>query len=99
MNELLSRTPSELAELRLELADAYSKAGELKVQLMRLHALYYEAYRQDHKSDTGLERAWELTDDGLNLMEINVKLKTIQTKMSAIKTLLETKSMESRNFY
>lgn len=99
MNKLLNKTPSDLAELRLELADSYAKAGEIKVGLMRLHAVYYESFRKDHKSDASLERSWELTADGLNLMEIREKMKSIEHKLSAIRTLLDVKNFEARNLY
>jgi hypothetical protein len=96
---LLEKSPIELAELRLKLADDYAKAGELKVALLRLRAMFYESYRPDHKSDASLERAWELTDDGLNLMELREKMKSIEHKLSAIRSLLETRNLEARNQY
>lgn len=92
-------TPSQLAELRLKLADDYSKAGELKVRLMRLRAEYYQSFRDEVKSDAALERKWESTNEGLNLMEIREKMKSIEHKLSAIRTLLEVRNNEMRNQY
>jgi len=97
--DLINKTPSELAELRLKIADDYSKAGEMKVKLMRLHAFYFESFREDVKSDAALERKWELTEDGLKLMEVREKMKSLEHKLSAIRTLLEVKNNEARNQY
>lgn len=99
--ELTQYTPSELAQLRLKLADDYAKAGEYKVSLMRKYAVYYKENRNngDHKSDASLERSWELTEDGLNLMELKEKMKSIEHKLSAIRTLLEVRNNEARNNY
>jgi hypothetical protein len=91
---LTEQTPGQLAELRLKMADEYSKAGELKVKLMRLYALYYESFRDSVKSDAALERKWELTKEGLDMMELSMKLKTIEKKMSAIKSLLDVRNNE-----
>lgn len=99
MEDITKMTPSELANHRLQLANFYSKAGERKVQLMKLRALYYESFRESVKSDAALERKWELTNEGLELMEINMKLKSLEHKLSAIRTLLEVKNNEARNQY
>lgn len=92
-------TPSQLAEERLKISDDYSKAGELKVKLMRLRALYYESFRESVKSDAALERKWETTKEGLDLMEVREKQRSMEHKLSAIRTLLETRNMEARNMY
>ncbi len=96
---LIEQTPSQLAQLRLELADRYAKAGEMKVKLLRIRAEYFRDFRADHKSDASLERAFECTADGLNLMELGQKMKNIEHKLSAIRTLLEVKNNEMRNQY
>lgn len=96
---LTEMTPSQLAEHRLEIADFYSKAGERKVQLMRLRALFYESFREEVKSDAALERKWEATNDGLELMEIREKMRSLEHKLSAIRTMLEVRNNEARNQY
>lgn len=99
MENLADMTPSQLAEKRLILCDDFAKLGERKVALMRLHAEYYKTFRDQHKSDSGCERAFELTEDGLELMMIREKTKSIEHKLSAIRTLLEVKNSEARNAY
>jgi hypothetical protein len=96
---MLKQTPSELAQHRLELADNYGKLGELKVALLRVHSLYYEQYRPNYKSDAGLERAWENTNEGLELLEIKEKMRSIEHKLSAINSLLRVRENESYNQY
>ena len=99
MEEEKTKTPHELADDRVKIADNYGHLGKRKVELMRLRADYYKTFRQDHKSDAGLDRAWELTDDGLELMEIREKMKSIEHKLSAIRTLIDVCNLESRNQY
>lgn len=99
MSNLTEMTPHELSDELIRMAQDYSKAGEIRIRLIRNHALFYQSFRDDHKSDASLERAWELTDDGLNLLEISQKLKNIEKKMSAIKSLLRTREGEARNHY
>lgn len=97
--ELSGQTPGQLAETRLKIADNYGKLGERIVELMRLRALYYESFREGVKSDAALERKWETTNEGLELMEIKMKQKSLEHKLSAIRTLLETRNNEMRNQY
>ncbi|GAB1444372.1 hypothetical protein MASR2M39_32300 [Ignavibacteriales bacterium] len=97
--DLTEQTPSQLAELRLKLSDDYSKAGELKVRMMRARAEYYQDHRDDVKSDAALERLWETTNEGLNLMELREKMRSIEHKLSAIRTLLEVRNNEAKNMY
>lgn len=99
MKNLTEMNPGQLANYRLEISNYYSKAGERKVELMRLRALYYESFREDVKSDAALERKWEMTNEGLELMEIREKMKSLEHKMSAIRTLLEVRNNEARNAY
>jgi len=97
MKDILDMNPSELAQHCLELSELYAKAGELSVKLQRSYALFYETHRSEVKSDSALERKFELTEDGLALMEIRMKMKTLQSKISAIKTLLRVAENENKN--
>ena len=99
MTKLTELTPHQLAELRLEISDEFSKLGQRKVELQRIFAEYYKTFRDDYKSDAGLERSFERTKEGLEMMEIREKMKSKLMKMSAIKTLLEVANAEARNQY
>ena len=95
----MDKTPNELADERLKLANDYGKLGERKVKLKYLFADYYKTFRPDHKSDAGLERAWELTDDGLELMMLKEKMRAKMYKMSAMKTKVDVANAEAFNQY
>lgn len=69
------------------------------MELLKARALYYQAFRPEVKSDAALERKFELTNEGIELMEIREKMKSKEYKMSAIKSMLDTKNFESRNMY
>lgn len=97
--ELKNKTPGQLANDRLIIADEYGRLGERKVELLTLRALYYQSFRDSVKSDAALERRWEMTKEGLELMQIREKMKSKEFKMSAIKSLLDTKNFETRNQY
>ena len=93
------QTPEQLAQKRYEIAIEFVKLGERKVELMKSRAEYYTEYRSEFKSDTGVLRAWELTEAGLEYLGIKEKMKGMQNELSAIKTLIEVATMEARNYY
>ena len=92
-------TPRDISTERLLIADQYGKLGERKVELLYKRATHYKENREDHKSDASMERAWELTNEGLELMVIKEKMKSKLTKMSALKTALEVANAEAYNQY
>ena len=92
-------TPRDISEERLKIADQYSKLGQRKVELMYKRAEYYREHRPDHKSDASVERSWEMTEEGLELMVIKEKMKAKLTKMSALKSALEVANAENYNQY
>jgi hypothetical protein len=95
--DIIDMPPGDLAWELAKLADSYSKAGEMRIALIRKHALFFQINRPNYKSDAGLEHAFELTEEGLAYIEINQKLKNIEKKMSAIKSLLQVREGERRN--
>ena len=50
-------------------------------------------------SDTAVKRAFSLTDDGIKLGEVKLKLAALKVQMSAHKTMLETLTEEARGLY
>ena len=93
------KTPRQLAEDRLKLADEYSKLGERLAELKLLKAQWWQAKRQDFKSDASAERAWDLTDEGQEMEQIKLKMKTKEHKISALRTLIEVSNSEKFNQY
>ncbi|MTV44827.1 hypothetical protein, partial [Streptococcus pneumoniae] len=59
------KTPHEISEERITLAEEYSRySGEL-AKLIKAQAEYFNKNREYHKSDTAVERAFDVTDDGV----------------------------------
>jgi hypothetical protein len=44
--------------------------------------------RNDFKSDTACERAWESTEDGVNEVGLRLRIKSMEKIMSALRTLI-----------
>lgn len=93
------RNPHELAEKRMVLSEQYSTySGEL-AKMIRTEAQFYVAQRANFKSDTAVQRAFDISDDGIRMTTLKLKLKAIEKEMSAIKTMLETLTEEARGMY
>lgn len=50
--------------------------------------------RKDHKSDKATDRAYELTEDGLNEMGLEMRLKRLQVMMSSLKSIIDTGNVQ-----
>jgi hypothetical protein len=93
------KTPHELAEERMGLSEQYSAySGEL-AKLTRSEAEFYIANRKEYKSDTAVARAFEVTDDGVKMTTVKLKLKALEKQMSAIKTMIDVATEEARGLY
>lgn len=93
------QSPHKLAEERFMLSEQFSKySGELAT-LIKAEAEHYNLNRDKFKSDTAVKRAFEVTDEGVKITIIKLKLKSLQNKMSAIKTMIEVATEEARGLY
>lgn len=92
-------TPRQLAEKRLLLSEEFSKYSGILASLLKKQAEYYNAHRPDFKSDTAVQRAFDVTEDGVTLNVVKLKLKSLQMEMSAIKTMLDTLTEEAKGTY
>lgn len=93
------KTPHEIADERIGLAEEYSRYAGLLADLIKKRAEHYKVERSNHKSDTAVERAWERTNEGVQMTIIKLKLKSIEKRMSATNTMLRLLENESRNLY
>lgn len=93
------KTPHELADERIGLAEEYSRYSGLLAELIKKRAEHYKENREKHKSDTAVEREWENTEVGVQMTIIKMKLKTIEKKLSATATMLRLMENESKNLY
>ena len=93
------KTPHELSDSQMELAEQYSRySGEL-AKLIKTQAEYFNSNRDFHKSDTAVQRAFDVTDSGVTMTIVKMKLKALEKEMSAIKTHLRLLENEAKNLY
>ena len=95
----MEKTPYQLAEERIGLAEEYSRYSGIFAELVRKRAEHYKKERPDHKSDTSVEREWEMTDDGVLMTTVKLKLKSIEKKLSATNTMLRLLENQAKNLY
>lgn len=93
------KTPHDLAEERLGLAEEYSRYSGLLAELIKKRAEHYKERRPNSKSDIAVEREWENTEVGVQMTIIKMKLKTIEKKLSATATMLRLMENEAKSLY
>lgn len=96
---MIPTNPHELAEKRVYMAEEYSRYSGVYADLFRKRAEHYKIHRPDCKSDTAVERMWEMTDDGTQMTVIKLKLKALEKQMSAANTMLRLLENEAKNLY
>lgn len=93
------KTPHMIAEDRMTLAEEYSRyAGEF-AEYVKKQAKFFVENRGNHKSDTATQRSFELTDDGVRMTILKLKLKAIEKQLSASATMLRLLENEAKNLY
>ena len=95
----MTRNPQQLSEDLMTLSENYSVCSEHLAYLIRKQAEFYHRERPNFKSDTAVKREWQLTQEGLDLEITEQKMKSIKTKMSAIKTFIEVCGNVARGIY
>lgn len=95
----MTKNPHQLAEERMELSEQYSKYSGDLAMLIKAEAEYYNLHRKDHKSDTAVQKAFDVTEEGTRITIIKLKLKALEKQMSAIKTMIDVATEEARGLY
>ena len=95
----MAKTPHQIAEERIGMAEEYSRYSGLLAELIKKRAEHYKLERINHKSDTAVERSWERTNDGVQMTIIKLKLKAIEKQLSASNTMLRLLENEARALY
>lgn len=95
----MTKTPHQIAEERMGMAEEYSRHSGEFASLVKVQAQFFKENRGKHKSDTATQRAFELTDDGVRMTIIKLKLKSIEKQMSASNTMLRLLENEAKNLY
>lgn len=88
-----------IAEERIGMAEEYSRYSGIFAELVRKRAEHFRNNRDNLNSDTATERAWEMTDDGVKMTTVKLKLKSIEKQMSASNTMLRLMENEAKNLY
>lgn len=96
---MTTKTPHQLAEERMGMAEEYSRYSIDLALLVNLRAEHFKDVRETYKSDTACERAWERTPAGVQMTVIKLKLKAIEKQMSASNTMLRLMENEARALY
>lgn len=91
------RTPREYIDELETLTDQYSKLNEYWASLMKVQADFFEVYRESYKSDNACQKAFDRTNDGVQMQITKAKIKSHEKKMSTIKTALRLLDSEARN--
>lgn len=91
--------PHLLATYKAKLAGEYSfYAGQLEdIQVRKPKS--WLLLRQNHKSDKATDRAYELTEDGINEIGYEWKLKRIGKLIQALNSLLQVAEGQAKNEY
>jgi hypothetical protein len=93
----MDRTPHQIADDIVIMADEYGKLGERYNEIRKIYALWWETCRPEYKSDKSAEKAWDLTREGQEMSEVSLKMKTHEKKMSAYKSYLRVLETEAKN--
>ncbi len=93
------KTPHQLAEERMGMAEEYSRYSGLFAEMIKHRAEHYKLHRPNVKSDTACEREWENTEQGVQMTIIKLKLKALEKQMSASNTMLRLMENEAKSLY
>lgn len=92
-------TPGRLADLRVILSSKYAAATNEYERVLIEKPKIWNEMRENYKSDTACERAWEATDEGIAERHWKFQIRKIEKMMTAIKTLIDVKTGEAQNLY
>jgi hypothetical protein len=95
----MQQTPHELADSRITLAADYAFFSEQLEEVLAKKPAVWGTLRAQSKSDKSADRLWEASADGIKEMQLRLRMKAIEKKMSAAKTMLDVLQGESRNNY
>lgn len=93
------KTPHIIAEERMKMAEQYSQYSGLYAEMIKHRAEFYRKHRPNFKSDTAVEREWEITEQGIQMTTIKLKLKALEKQMSAHNTMLRLMENEAKALY
>lgn len=93
------KTPHQIAEDRIAMAEEYSRYSGQYAALIKVQADYFGKERENHKSDNACQKAFDRTDDGVKMAITKMKLKALEKQMSASNTMLRLLENEAKALY
>ena len=101
-HELLTATeipPGRLAELLVLLSAKYAETSNRLEDILLKKPSIWNGMRDDFKSDTACERAWQGSEIGMEELKQKMSLKKIEKMMSAAKTMIQVRTNEAHGVY
>lgn len=95
----MNKTPHDLAEDNMTLAEEYSRYSGQLAELIKQEAEFWENNKEKHKSDTATQRAFDRTEAGQRMSIIKLKLKSLMRTMSSNKLMVEVATNEAKGIY
>jgi hypothetical protein len=95
----MTKNPHQIADDRMTLAEEYSRYSGEFAEGIKKQAKFFVENRGNHKSDTATQRSFELTEDGIRMIIVKLKLKAIEKQLSASATMLRLLENEAKNLY
>lgn len=93
------KTPHEMAEDLITLSEEYSRFAGQYADHIKLQADHFNTFRENYKSDTATQRAFDATPAGVKLVILKLKLKALEKQMSSLRTFLRLAENEAKNLY
>lgn len=97
MENSFEKTPGELANELLLLSDRYCSLTDDLAEVYRVKDVNWHLFRDIVSSDKQADAEWGRTEPGIKEREIDLELKKIKVKISAIRKFLEVKSDEAHS--
>ena len=91
------KTPHEYLDELDRITAEFAKLSEIYADLITYQAEYYGLHREEHKSDTAVQRAFDRTENGIKMQVVKMKLKSKEKQLSTIRTALRLLDLEARN--
>lgn len=95
----MKKTPHQIAEERMGMAEEYSRYSGEYALLIKAEAEFWKHEKDKYKSDTATQRAFDRTEDGVKKTIIKLKLRAIEKQMSASNTMLKLLENEAHGLY
>ena len=83
----------------MDLSAEYSSYTDRLEKILMEKPRIWQEMRKEVNSDKQADRAWDGSELGLDEMKFRLRLKAIEKKLSAARTMLEVYGTEARNQY